>query len=348
MADAPLVLINDDLPDGVPKINHGIQNANEALRRSYNAEKQSNIAGQKATAADALSKSVQNQLTSIVVEGDSSVEAAQARTDVNGKTSGSLKERLDDNQMNVIQIEEKVHADRNPEVIAHRGFLGSFPENTLTAFTSAIARGADALEMDVQFTKDGIPVVIHDETVDRTTNGTGRVDSLTLAEIQALDAGSKFHSLFSGTRIPTLENVLYETGKKAEKLYIEIKSAKTIDDIQKVVDMIFQFGIENRCIIASFNMEDIVNVRKLYPTIKVAFVKGGLPSESEFEKMKELGNVMFQPDYVHVLNNKAYVEKLYAAGIDISVWTVNNMDHVDRLAKNGVFKIITNNYFDFG
>ena len=94
------------------------------------------------------------------------------------------------------------------KIFAHRGSKGTHPENTLTSFKEAVRVGSDGIELDVHLTKDGHLVVIHDETVDRTTNGTGEIRNLTLAKIKAMDAGSWFHNTYAGEKIPTLEEVL--------------------------------------------------------------------------------------------------------------------------------------------
>ena len=110
-----------------------------------------------------------------------------------------------------------------PLVIAHRGASGSAPENTMAAFSLAVERGAEVVELDVQMTADGYPVVIHNATVNRTTDGTGLVREKTLAELQTLDAGSWFETRFAGERVPTLEEVVtWARGRVA--LAIEIKN----------------------------------------------------------------------------------------------------------------------------
>ncbi len=95
------------------------------------------------------------------------------------------------------------------KIFAHRGSKGTHPENTLASFKEAVRVGSDGIELDVHLTKDGQLVVIHDETVDRTTNGTGEIRNLTLAEIKAMDAGSWFKNDFAGEKIPTLDEVLH-------------------------------------------------------------------------------------------------------------------------------------------
>src|SRR5271156_4282030 len=108
--------------------------------------------------------------------------------------------------------------------IAHRGASGTFPENTLAAFRAAIDAGADMCELDVHLTRDGVVVVIHDEEVDRTTDGKGRVAEMTLAEIKRLDAGARYDRRFTGETIPTLEEV-FDLVEGRCSLNIELKGA---------------------------------------------------------------------------------------------------------------------------
>ena len=107
-------------------------------------------------------------------------------------------------------------------VVAHRGFSGRFPENTLRAFQEAVALGVDSIEFDVQLTRDGGLVLVHDGTVDRTTNGSGRVDGLSLSEIKEMDAGGWFDSKFKGEKVPTLAEAL-EAIDTAVRLNIHLK-----------------------------------------------------------------------------------------------------------------------------
>lgn len=114
---------------------------------------------------------------------------------------------------------------RNTTLVAHRGYSGEAPENTIFAFMLAISRGYTHIEFDVQLTKDGVPVVIHDDTLERTTDGTGRVDDSTYAELAKLDAGSWHDPSFVNHRIPTLEETLIAL-KGLATLHIELKSSE--------------------------------------------------------------------------------------------------------------------------
>src|SRR5579863_1834901 len=126
------------------------------------------------------------------------------------------------------------------EIFAHRGNSGEAPENTLAAFRQVAGVGADGVEFDVQLSRDGVPVVIHDETVDRTTDGKGAVAGLTLAQLQVLDAGKWFGAAFAGERIPTLEAVLEVFRGASIRVNIELKTNRTPYPglSQKVIDLV--------------------------------------------------------------------------------------------------------------
>ena len=140
-----------------------------------------------------------------------------------------------------------------PAVIAHRGDKMDAPENTMAAFYMAAEKGADAIEFDVQLTADGHVVVIHDQTVDRTTNGTGRVSRIQLAALRELDAGTWFSEKFRGERIPTLDEV-FETFSKKVYMDIELKNFSTPWDnlVSKVVYLVRDHGVQDRTLLSSF------------------------------------------------------------------------------------------------
>jgi glycerophosphoryl diester phosphodiesterase len=162
-----------------------------------------------------------------------------------------------------------LRADRavRPEIIAHRGAhrgrSGQLPENTLAAFRKAVDLGADRLELDVQMTRDGELVVIHDETVDRTTNGTGRVADLTLAEIRALDAGQ-------GEQVPTFAEVLQFAAAAGVPLMPEAKSPHLYPGLEeKMVEQVVGAGYVEQTVIQSFDGATLERIRTLNPDISV-------------------------------------------------------------------------------
>ncbi len=156
--------------------------------------------------------------------------------------------------------------------IAHRGASDKFPENTLIAFEEALAQGADALECDVHLSADGEVVVIHDETVDRTTDGTGAVAEMTLEVLRRLDAGSWKHSRFAGQRIPTLAEVVELAGDQAD-LFLEIKG-RSPDLPRRLVEVLREVGIPARTWVFTAHRPTLEELRQLAPDFHVRWREG--------------------------------------------------------------------------
>ena len=157
----------------------------------------------------------------------------------------------------VVKYNSSAYVQLNkPKIFAHRGASAYAPENTMAAFSLAVHQGADAIELDAKLSADGYVVVMHDDTVDRTTNGTGRVSSLSLAELQKLDAGSKFPPLFKSEKVPTLEEV-YETLGRKILINVELTNYSTpMDDLpDKVIALVKKFNLEERVLLSSFSRE---------------------------------------------------------------------------------------------
>jgi glycerophosphoryl diester phosphodiesterase len=151
-----------------------------------------------------------------------------------------------------------------PLVIAHRGFSGIAPENTIAAIKLAMERGVDMIEIDVHQSKDGVPVVIHDKTIDRTTNGTGRVAAHTYSQLNSFDAGSWFDTAYKEEHIPSLEEVL-ELIAGTCKLLIEIKHGSSIygEIEKKVIETVHLKNAQDWCILQSFEDEVLENLKNL-------------------------------------------------------------------------------------
>jgi glycerophosphoryl diester phosphodiesterase len=165
-----------------------------------------------------------------------------------------------------------------PIIIAHRGASKHAPENTIAAFRKALELGAEGIELDVHLSADGHLVVIHDEKVDRTSNGNGWVKEKTLEELKALDFGSWFTQEFKGEAIPTLDEALELLQPWTGIINIEIKGGSILyPGIEKeVVKKIEKFKLEDKMIISSFNHYSLVEVKKLNPKIKtgILYVSG--------------------------------------------------------------------------
>jgi len=154
----------------------------------------------------------------------------------------------------------------NPAIIAHRGASAYAPENTLAAFDLAVRQGADAIELDAKLTKDGQVVVIHDATVNRTTNGKGKVKELTLEELQKLEAGSHFDISFAGEPIPTLGEVLRTVGKE---IFVNIELTNYADPFdklpEKVAEIVAKNQLADRVFFSSFNPIALSRIKRLLP-----------------------------------------------------------------------------------
>src|SRR5690625_2320633 len=159
------------------------------------------------------------------------------------------------------------------KIFAHRGSSGTHPENTMIAFKEAEKVGVDGIEIDVHYTKDDKLAVIHDDTVDRTTNGTGPVREHTLAELQNLDAGSWFSKKYKYERIPALQEVLqWVSGFPHLVLNIELKYV-ALDYVgfeEKIIQEVEQYGLVERVIFSSFNHEALKKISDLNPKIECA------------------------------------------------------------------------------
>ena len=222
-------------------------------------------------------------------------------------------------------------------VDAHRGASISFPENTLIAFEAAIAAGSDSVEFDVHLSSDGVPVVIHDETVDRTTGGSGEVASLTLDELQALDAGSWKAPSFAGEKIPTLDEALSLLGKMAG-INMELK-AEDPRLAEAAVQALESRGLHRTAVVSSFHLELLKIAKERLPEVKTRlFLDDELPDgfwEENGDFVDSLG--------IHQEHVTAEVVAFFRdRGRPVGVWTVDDPARAVELAAAGVESITTN------
>ena len=240
----------------------------------------------------------------------------------------------------MVKLKELEH----PVVIAHRGFRSKYPENTLIAFDAAIQAGAPMIELDVTLSKDRKIVVIHDDTVNRTTNGTGNVKALTLAELKNLDAGTWFDTAFQDERLPTLEEVVdMAVGRAA--INIEIKqSAYESDDppdsIEKqVMDLILEKNIGDAVLVSSFEKEILFRMRKLSPHIPVSFLTEVPYDDGILSTLKQIGAYSWNPDFRTVLH--AHIQKIRYAGFRVMPFTINSETVAKKLMEAGISGFFT-------
>jgi len=225
--------------------------------------------------------------------------------------------------------------DSTVKAVLHRGYSLLSPENTLPAFKMAKERGFSYVECDIRFTSDDVPVLIHDTTIDRTSDGTGEIASLTLTQVKAYDFGSWKSSGYVGTEIPTLKEFILLCKKLNLHPYIELKSATT-SQIQIAYDIVKNVGMANKVtwIGGIAPLEDIVT---LNPESRVAVVTGSL-SDSTINLMVGLktGQNEVVADASHSIINEADSEKTIDAGLALECYTVNDPSVVLSLSDLGV------------
>lgn len=226
--------------------------------------------------------------------------------------------------------------------IAHRGFSGNYPENTMLAFKKAVEAGADGIEFDVHFSKDGEIVIIHDERIDRTTNGHGYVCDYTYEELSAFDASVGFVGKYGFNKIPTLREY-FEFIHPIEGFItnIELKTSENeYPGIEKaVLSLIDEFGLADRIIISGFNHYSVMRVKELNPAIKCGFLESSwIYDFGEYTKKRGV-------EYVHPKFNslnEVSVAEIHSNSIGINTWTVNSEEEVERLYKLGINAVISN------
>lgn len=224
-----------------------------------------------------------------------------------------------------------------PPPVAHRGASAGAPENTRPAFARALAAGARILEMDVRFTADGVPVVLHDATVARTTNGRGAVATMSLATLRRLDAGSWFSRAYRGTTVPTLWEVLGD-GKRYHASYlVELKVVPTTEQLRRLLGRFNGLGVSDRVTVTSFHPEALSAVRAAQPTMRTALIDASTPRPPD--AVLAMGT-SYLPNVGAVTPDA--VARWRGAGISVYPWTVGRQATWARLAADGVAAVITN------
>ncbi len=228
-------------------------------------------------------------------------------------------------------------------VIAHRGFSGQAPENTLASFKKAIELGSDMIELDVRFSKDGQVVVIHDNTIDRTTNGRGKVADYTLKELKQFDAGSWFAPQFSGEQIPTLKEVL-ELAKGRIRVNIEIKNESlgqyaVTDLADRALQEVKEAEMADQIIFSSFYPSALTRIKQRDPRIWVAL----LYSRS-WNYLPEItgGNPFSVLNLRNSYLTKGKIATIHQKGMKVNVYTVNSEEEMQQFVEWGIDGIITN------
>ena len=226
------------------------------------------------------------------------------------------------------------------KIYAHRGSSGTHPENTVAAFKEAASLQIHGVEFDVHMTKDEELVVIHDESINRTSNGQGFVKDMTLKELKEYDFGEWFTADFKGEKIPTLREVLYIFKDTHHHINIELKSdVFPYEGMEhKVIHMLEEYRLEDRVVISSFNHEMVQQVKKLAPHIETAilFMEVMIAPHEYAEIVGADALHAFFPTVLRPMGKEAV-----ASGKQVRVFTVNDEQYADMLKEIGVHAIFT-------
>lgn len=226
-------------------------------------------------------------------------------------------------------------------IFGHRGAAGTFPENTMLSFDAAVKAGAHGIELDVQMTKDGVVVVIHDETVDRTTNGKGFIKDLDYKELTMLDASYSFPQFSGKARIPTLEEVL-EWAVAYPSLFVNIELKNGIVEYskleEKTIELVSKYKLEDNVILSSFNHYSLVKCKSISDEIKTAV----LYMEGLYKPWKYAQSIGAQGlhPYFHAAK-KQIINEAQSFGIDVRPFTVNDSSVMKQLFNDQVAAFIT-------
>lgn len=228
-----------------------------------------------------------------------------------------------------------------PLVWAHRGASGYAPENTLAAFQKAVDLGADGVELDIQLTKDDQIVVIHDETIDRTSDGKGWVKDYTLEELRAFNY-NRTKPEYKNADIPTMREVFELLKPTGLFINIEIKTGVVFYEKieEKILALTKEMGMEDRVCYSSFNHYTVTRIHELKPDAEVGFLYADGPIDMPSYGVKHGVNALHPALYN--LQYDGFVKECKEKGLKLNVWTVNERPYMEMCCQYGVDAIITN------
>lgn len=228
-----------------------------------------------------------------------------------------------------------------PIVIAHRGASSISPENTLPAFIKAIEMGCDGIELDVQLSKDGYVMVIHDDSLQRTTSGIGNVSDYTLSQLKSLNAAKLYSNKYFGVKIPTLEEVFQLILNTNIRLIVELKGSYTaLPD--KVVNLIKYYNLKDRVTISSYNHDYLKHIKALHPDI-LTEVDFFVVMEDIIKFSRKLKVNVLCGEYKYIERMCSLkVKRIKRNNLSLLAYTVDDEEHMLKLIKKGVDGIMTN------
>jgi glycerophosphoryl diester phosphodiesterase len=229
------------------------------------------------------------------------------------------------------------------EIIAHRGFSARAPENTIAALTLALKEGATAVEFDLRTSGDGNPVLMHDKTLSRTTNGIGKVEELSLGELTKLDAGSWFNSTFEGERVPSLAEALECLKVQVKTIFAELKGESTTQNLRNVVSITRAAGLLDKTVFIAKDWSLLDELRRHAPEALVGpIVERREQTHEAFTRVTDDPRALLDFDARILLKDPDIARYAKRNGVEIAVWTVDNIGDADVLLEFGVRRITTN------
>jgi|SRR5699024_9909019 len=232
-------------------------------------------------------------------------------------------------------------------IIAHRGYSGKYPENTILAFEKAYEYGADGIELDIQLTKDGKIVICHDEEIDRTSNGKGFIRDYTLAELRKFEFRNNMYDLEDETedniKIPTLDEFLNWLNTTELMVNIEFKTSIIEYDgiVEKAIELVKERELEDRVIFSSFNHNTIKEVKELDSSLRCGFLTvANILDPGAYCQAHQVE--YYHPAYVSLLHTPEIMNECQEQGIKINAYTVNEPKHIQILLDLNISGIITN------
>ena len=225
-------------------------------------------------------------------------------------------------------------------VAGHRGDKDGAPENTLPAFELAINSNVAFVETDIQLTSDGVPVLMHDWTVDRTTDGTGPVWNMTYDQISRLDAGSWYGPQFAGTRVPTLEQLLFLLQPTGKHAILELKGAWTEDQTQTIADLLYEYGVQGRVILAGFDLVTLQALEQRAPDVPRVVITHAVIGDPAV-LAKACGAIAIVTSLDYIRSDPGAVARIHDEGLGVLLYTLNDTDTWAEAVALGVDGLIT-------
>lgn len=225
-------------------------------------------------------------------------------------------------------------------VVGHRGSSSVAPENTLAAIEAAVRAGATGIEVDLQLTADRVPVIIHDDVLDRTTTGTGPVAAARAEDLRRLDAGTWFAPEFAGERVPTLDDVLDTVDRCADvHVLLEIKGAWDPEGVRLVADAVEEWALADRVLAQSFSVATLAALAEVAPWLR----RGLLVTQADgaLDLCRHLGATACNPHGAVLAERPEFVAEAHSAGVTVTPWTLNEPGHWARAHALGVDGIMT-------